>query len=80
MSKEVTLIVLGLFTALLPQLGFPSLWRTIFLTLLGIAVAVIGFLLRRDALSRTEPGRADFFVDNRSEEVTAVEPERPKVQ
>lgn len=65
MSKEVSVIILGLFTAIVPYLGLPGTWRTILLVVLGVGLAVIGFFLRREVLGRGMSHRADFFVDNR---------------
>lgn len=55
MSKEMTLIVLGLWVAVVPYLGVPSAWRTALLVLSGIGIAAVGFLLRGETLGRT-PG------------------------
>ncbi|MDE1925429.1 MAG: hypothetical protein KGH79_04625 [Patescibacteria group bacterium] len=52
MSKETAIIVLGLWVVILPYLGIPGGWRTTLLILSGIALMVLGFLLRGDALSR----------------------------
>ena len=53
MSKEMTLIILGLFVmALRTLLGLPGTWQTVLLVLAGGAVAVIGFLLRGESLAR----------------------------
>ena len=56
MSKEMTLIVLGIFVAVLPQLGIPSDAKTILFTLAGLAITAIGFLLRGETLSRGVAG------------------------
>jgi hypothetical protein len=52
MSRDMTLIVLGLLTIVIPYTGFPSSWRTLLLVLIGLAVAVIGFLMRGQTLSK----------------------------
>lgn len=65
MSKEMTLIVLGLLTAVLPFLGFPGSWRTVLFVLMGLAVAVIGFLLRARALARgDEAGMRQTYTES----------------
>lgn len=71
MSKEVSVILLGLFTALVPYLGLPGSWRTILLVITGLCIATLGFFLRREVLSRGGTHRADFFVDNRPQQTTA---------
>lgn len=50
MSREMTLIVLGLLTMVIPYTGFPSPWRTGLLLLVGAAVTVVGFLQRGEML------------------------------
>lgn len=56
MSKEMVLILLGVCIAVLPHLGFPSDIKVILMGVAGIAVAVIGFLLRGETLSRNTDG------------------------
>jgi len=53
MSKEMTVIVLGLWVAIVPYLGVPGTWRTAILLISGIGIAVVGFLMRGEALGRT---------------------------
>lgn len=69
MSKEMSLIALGIWVVIVPYLGVPSSWRTVLLVLTGLAVAIIGFLLRGEALaegsSRAPRRRAeDSFVES----------------
>lgn len=52
MSKEMGLILLGILVAVLPHLGFPSEVKVIVFAVSGLVVAVIGFLLRGETLSR----------------------------
>ena len=52
MSKEMTVIALGLFIAVVPYLGIPTAWKTPLLLLAGILLMIVGFLLRGAALSR----------------------------
>lgn len=53
MSKEMWVIVLGLWTIVLPYLGIPGSWKVALFVLTGLAVATFGFLLRGEALSRS---------------------------
>lgn len=71
MSKEVSIILLGLVVALIPYFGFPGSWRDGFLLVAGIVIAALGFFLRKEALARGDIHRADFFVDNRPQQTTA---------
>ena len=52
MSKEMGVILLGLWVVIVPYLGVPESWRTVFIILAGIAIAVIGLLLRGETLAR----------------------------
>ena len=69
MSREMTIIVLGVWVAIVPYLGFPSSWRTVLLVLTGLGIATTGFLLRARVVKRgTENNNNRFFVDNGHEE------------
>jgi len=52
MSKEMWVIVLGIWVIISTQLGVPGSWHTIVLVLSGIALAAIGFFLRAEAIAR----------------------------
>lgn len=52
MSKETLLILLGSTTVIVPFLGVPSAWRIGFLVVVGLWVASLGFLIRRETLAR----------------------------
>lgn len=54
MSKEVTVIVLGVWVAIVPYLGIPGTWRTAILLLSGLGIAIVGFLLRGESIGRTQ--------------------------
>jgi len=56
MSKEMTVIVLGICVIIVPYLGVPGTWRTALLVVSGIGIATIGFLLRGEALGRGSGG------------------------
>ncbi len=66
MSKEMTIIVLGLVVmASRTLLGLPGAWETALLVLSGGAIAIIGFLLRGEALSGgTKPHARNSFVES----------------
>ena len=66
MSKEMTIIALGLLVMASRTLfGLPGTWETVLLVLAGGAIAVIGFLLRGEALSRgTRPHEHNSFVES----------------
>jgi hypothetical protein len=53
MSKEMLIIVLGVWTVILTQLGIPyHPYGVLLFVITGAAIAVTGFLLRGEALSR----------------------------
>lgn len=62
MSKEMTVIVLGLLIAATPFLGIPGSWKTALFVLAGLGMAIAGFLLRGEALSRGSTH--NHFVEN----------------
>lgn len=56
MSKEMMVIALGLWIiAIRTVLGVPGSWQTFLFIITGVALAVIGFLLRGEALGRARP-------------------------
>lgn len=61
-------IVLGIWTLVVPYLGIPSDWKSVIVILTGILIAFIGFLLRSEAASRQphvgERLRNQTFVEN----------------
>lgn len=52
MSKEISVVMLGIFVAVLPFLGFPQSWRVIFFVIAGLGIMLLGFFLRADHLHR----------------------------
>lgn len=64
MSKEMTVIVLGVLTVVTPYLGIPGLWKTVILVIAGVVLAGVGFLLRGEALARGAGQGRGHFVEN----------------
>ena len=58
MSKETTVILLGALVVIVPYLGVPSSWRTLALIVIGIALMIVGFMLR--GKSQATPGSYPF--------------------
>ena len=52
MSKEMTVVALGVWVVIVPYLGVPGSWRTAILVLSGIGIALVGLLLRGERLAR----------------------------
>jgi len=79
MSKELWVIALGAFVIVARTvLGVPGEWQTTLIILSGIALMVIGFLLRGEALSRTSTPRPSqtrsySFVESTPEPVLTDE-------
>ncbi len=64
MSKETSVILLGLLVFLMPLSGFPGAWRTFFIMAAGLALVIIGFFMRSRALGSGERPSADSFVES----------------
>ena len=65
MSKEMAIIVLGVFVFIQPYLGVPNSWHTALSVLAGAAIMVLGFLLRGEALAGGRKGSSKHsFVEN----------------
>lgn len=54
MTKDLVIIVLGIFVAVLPFLGFPNAWDRIILIITGFSISVLMYLLRRDFFTYVE--------------------------
>lgn len=68
MSKEMTIIALGVWVVIVPYLGFPGPWRTGILVMTGLCVVVVGFLLRAQTISKgTHRDNNHLFVENTTE-------------
>lgn len=52
MSRELSIILLGVAVVTIPYLGVPASWRTLLLVLAGLALIVIGFLMRSQGMAR----------------------------
>lgn len=52
MSKEIGVVMLGIFVAVLPFLGFPQSWRAVLFVIAGLAIVLLGLLLRADHVRR----------------------------
>jgi VIT1/CCC1 family predicted Fe2+/Mn2+ transporter len=69
MSKEMSIILLGVWVVVVPYLGVPSSWRTVLLVVSGVTILVLGLLLRGESIVRgTRKHRgAPPFVENSPE-------------
>ncbi len=65
MSKEMTVIALGVLVVIAPFLGVPGSWKTFIFVAAGAGLAGAGFLLRGESLARGEgAGEHRHFVEN----------------
>jgi hypothetical protein len=66
MRKELTVMILGAWIALVPYLGFPRSWDEPMLVISGLLLVLVGFLLRHHALERLkrQSRRSDSFAEN----------------
>lgn len=68
MSKEMSVIVLGIVIVIIPQLGIPGSWRTVLLTLAGLCLIGLGLYLRSESLGRGDGAstrnRSNLFVQS----------------
>ncbi|MEI7688761.1 MAG: hypothetical protein WCI91_01095 [Candidatus Nomurabacteria bacterium] len=66
MRKERTLLILGIFVALLPYMGFYESWRKILFMILGLSIVYISYLFYIEAKARLdkEDNKIKSFIDN----------------
>ena len=66
MRKERTLLIVGIWVAILPFLGFPNTWRSVLFVITGIMLVYLAYLFRLEAKVRIAKvdTRAKSFVDN----------------
>lgn len=57
-------IVLGLVTAVVTQLGIPSSWKMLVVAATGLGVAFVGFLLRGESLARGADPHGTSFIES----------------
>ena len=59
MRKARTFLILGIWVAVLPYLGFPQSWKNILFSLSGLCLAYLGYIMRQD-----EKGSVDASKDD----------------
>lgn len=78
MSRDMTLIAVGLLVIVIPYTGFPSAWRTLFLVVCGAIVAIIGFLMRGQTLSNKPQKKPEQHASFQESVRPAQEPSYPQ--
>jgi hypothetical protein len=65
MRKAYTLLILGVWVAILPYLGFPYSWKDILFTLSGLGLMYFSFVLYREYQSKENKEKNfDNFSEN----------------
>jgi|GEM_PF-644414 len=67
MTKDVSILILGLLTAAMPYLGFPANYEQIIFVVVGLTIAVLAFLIRGDISLFTIERSGDTFIENKPE-------------
>lgn len=65
MTKAYILLILGVWVAILPYLGFPYSWKAVLATISGLAVIYVSFALYKEYEAREVKKEKTF--DNFSE-------------
>ena len=65
MKKAWTLLILGVWEAILPYLGFPYSWKDILITLSGLGLIYVSFMLYKE--SKIKEIKEEKTFDNFSE-------------
>ncbi len=66
MRKERTLLILGIFVALLPYMGFYESWRKILFMISGLSIIYLAYLFYTEAKARLDKdeNKIKSFIDN----------------
>jgi len=66
MRKERTLLIFGIFVALLPYMGFYESWRKILFMISGLSIVYLAYLFYTEAKARLnkDDNKIKSFIDN----------------
>jgi len=66
MRKEKTLLIIGIWVAVLPYLGFYESWRKILFILTGFCIIYLAYLFYKEVKDRMgkDENRVKAFIDN----------------
>ncbi len=65
MRKIRVLLILGIWVAILPYLGFPYSWKDVILSVCGLALVYISFMFYREKkASEVNEGNFENFAEN----------------
>ena len=71
MKTARTLLILGIWIAILPYLGFPYSWKKILLTLSGLGVAYVAYILYKKEKIEHDT-KLQENLNNLQKEVSAI--------
>lgn len=77
MRKARILLILGIWVAILPYLGFPSTWKNILFSLSGLGLIYFSYVLYREFIAKEKVEVFENFAEEDNEvyvaEVSAEE-------
>ena len=73
MRKERTLLFIGIWVGILPYLGFPNSWRTVFFVITGLSLVYLAYLFYQQTKARMakDESTSKTFID--SVETTVID-------
>jgi hypothetical protein len=82
MKKARTLLILAIWVAILPYMGFPMLWKNLLFLATGLALAYISYLEYRKAKPKEIRAKKVFdnFSENSHDKLEETETEKEKNQ
>jgi hypothetical protein len=72
MRKIKIILVLGIWTAILPYLGFPDSWKTVLFSLTGLGFIFLSYLLYKDNKTKKDFKTFDSFKENVEELIEKI--------
>ncbi|KKR74907.1 MAG: hypothetical protein UU17_C0004G0031 [Candidatus Nomurabacteria bacterium GW2011_GWA1_40_8] len=74
MKKAYILLVLGIWVAVLPYLGFPYSWKDILFTITGLGLICLSYIMYKE--SKKEEIASEKIFDNFSENLDSIGEEK----
>jgi len=75
MKRERILLIVATWVAILPYLGFPSIWKNILFTLTGLGLGFISYKMFLETREKRKAEKAARTFDNFSENGNFEKPE-----
>lgn len=72
MKKARILLIIAIWTIVLPYLGFPSFWKNLLFILTGLAVAYVAYIIYKENKPKESVSKKVFdnFSENSKEQYT----------